>query len=98
MAIVGKEGNPNSNEWVMYDDEGRERLVCDDNSLIPAAGDKWKHSHRAQPGRDAPPPEADPERPPGSQMEKTEGRATQFQGGGGVSGNPGEIQLTQNIR
>jgi hypothetical protein len=39
-------------EWVVIDAAGRDRLVNPENTLIPAAGEKWKFAHRRPPPKD----------------------------------------------
>jgi hypothetical protein len=52
LGAAARGGAAQVHEWVIIDPVGRDRLANDENTLIPAAGDKWKHVHRAPPSEE----------------------------------------------
>ena len=47
LAETGRDGD--AYEWIFIDPSGRDRLANNENTLIPAGGDKWKIVHRSPP-------------------------------------------------
>jgi hypothetical protein len=56
-----KEKKP-THEWIFTDEGGKARFMHDGDTIIPGAGVRWKHVHRAEPP--PPPPPAAPPAPP----------------------------------
>jgi hypothetical protein len=81
-ATTGREGS--GAEWVFIDPRGRDRLANHENTLIPAAGEKWKFVHRA------PPPKDRHEEPAPSSSSFFSSWGTKSGGGGDGGGDKGD--------